>query len=290
MMRAATLGRPADWLALGKPGITGMAVLMALGMILVAPEPMGLFRTIGTLAGIALLTGSANTFNMIAERSADALMERTRARPLPAGRMAVAPALVLAVGMGVVSLALLRALANDLTAGLGLLALLLYVGVYTPLKYITPVALLVGAVPGAMPVLLGHAAATGSVNAFGMSLALVLFAWQIPHFLAITLFRSEEYGRAGMRVHPLVHGADRTRVETLAYTLALVPVSLIAVPLGAGMVYGAVALAAGLWLAWLAWRVRAPQSTPAQARSYFLATLVYLPVLVLGLVVGRFTA
>lgn len=287
---APRLGRPADWLALTKPGITGMSVLMAAGALFAAPVDPGPWRSVGALLGIGFIVGSANALNMVIERDADALMERTRRRPLPSGRVHAAPSILLASVLGIASLVLLVKFGNLLTAGLGLGALLLYVGVYTPLKYRTPAALLVGAVPGAMPVLMGWTAATGRIDPLGFGLFLVLFAWQVPHFLAISLFRKSEYQRAGIRVVPLVRGDAAAREETLAYTVALLPVSLAVIPLGAGPAYGLAAIAAGLWLTHLAWKGRGPAASDATARRYFLATLAYLPALVAGIVIDRILA
>ena len=279
--------RDNPWLALTKPGITAMSVLMAAGALGVAPVVPHPLRALGALAGIALIVGSANAFNQIAEREADGLMERTRRRPLPSGRLTAGPSLAFAIALGLLSLAALWIFGNPLTVALGLLALLLYVGVYTPLKYRTPAALLVGTVPGAMPVLLGWTAATGRIDPFGFGLFLVLLVWQIPHFLAISLFRKGEYGRAGIRVVPLVRGDEAARRETLAWSFALLPISLAVIPLGAGLAYGLAAIGAGLWLLWLAWKGSGLGAGDQAARRYFLATLAYLPALVAGLAVDR---
>lgn len=276
-----------DWLALTKPGITAMSVLMAAGALGVAPVVPHPLRALGALLGIAVIVGSANAFNMVIEREADALMERTRKRPLPSGRLAAGPSTFFACALGVLALVLLHVFGNLLTAALGLLALILYVGVYTPLKYRTPAALLVGSVPGAMPVLMGWTAATGRIDPFGFGLFLVLLVWQVPHFLAIALFRKGEYRRAGIRVAPLVHGDEVARRETLAWSAALVPVSLAVIPLGAGVAYALAAIGAGTWLLWLAWKGMGPQAGDATARRYFFATLAYLPALVAGLAVDR---
>lgn len=284
------MGAPADWLALTKPGITAMSLLMALGALVVAPVTQGPWRSLLALMGIALLVGAANAFNMILERVTDGLMERTRTRPLPSGRMRAMPGLVMAVVFACCALAMLLVFGNLLTFALGLVALVLYVGVYTPLKYRTPAALLVGAIPGAMPVLLGSTAATGRIEPFGFGLFAVLAAWQVPHFLAISLFRRSEYERAGIRIVPVLRGDDAARRETFAYTLALLPISFALVPLGAGAAFGIAAALGGAWLTWLSWRGLRRDANDAGARRYFRATLLYLPTLVLGLALDRVLA
>jgi protoheme IX farnesyltransferase len=274
----------ADLFGLLKPGITAMSVFMAAGALALAPWP-GWRIALVALSGLAALVGAANALNMYLERDTDGLMARTMDRPLPARRMRPGTALAFGAGLSALALALLFAV-NLSTFSLGVVALLLYLGVYTPLKRRTPAAVIVGAVPGAMPALMGWTAATGRIEPVGLALFLVLFAWQIPHFLAISIFRRDDYTRAGMKVVPAVRGDAAAWRETFAYTTTLLPLSLALVPLGAGgPVYVALALAGGTWLLVLAVRGLAPGAGARQARSYFLATLAYLPMLVAGLVV-----
>jgi protoheme IX farnesyltransferase len=280
----ALVPRLRDALALLKPGITGMAVFMAGGALLLSPHRHDPVRTLLALLGIGLLVGAANAFNQVIERRGDALMERTRDRPLPAGRLTTNAAILIATALAAAAFTLLAVATNPLSFGLGALAMVLYIGVYTPLKYRTAAAVLVGAVPGAMPALLGWTASTGRIDPYGFTLFLILFVWQIPHFLAISLFRHREYTRAGIHVVPAVRGEAATRRETLAYTLALVPTSLALVPLGAGAIYAACALLAGGVLVTFA--VMGMKDTAAPwPRRYFFATLAYLPALVIGLAV-----
>lgn len=273
-----------DYVALVKPRITLMSVLMAAGGYALATRAGEWGGAVWALIGTALAVGSANALNMVIERESDALMTRTANRPLPAGRMKAAPAVIFGIVMGIAALAVLLLKTNLLTAALGAFALLGYVLVYTPLKRRTPLALLIGAVPGAMPPLMGWTAATGQPDLPGLALFMILLVWQIPHFLAIGLYRKEEYARAGIRIVPIVRGDQAAKIQSLAYTTALVPVSLCLVPLNAaGWLYFAVAAALGAWFLSMSARGLSPAAGPVWARKFFLVSLAYLPMLVLGL-------
>ena len=174
-----------------------------------------------SFAGTALIVGSANALNMWWERDIDARMTRTRNRPLPAGRLSADVALGFGLALAVVSVPMLF-MVNVATGLLGLAALLSYVAVYTPLKRHTHLALLVGAVPGAIPPLLGWATVTGTVGLGGLLLFGVLFLWQIPHFAAITIFRAEDYARAGLQVVSVQHGERAARQTIALYAVLLV--------------------------------------------------------------------
>jgi heme o synthase len=175
-----------DLVALVKPRIMVMALLTAAGAMSLAPGVIALDRALWLLAGTALIVGSANTLNMWLERDIDCLMSRTKDRPLPRGRLEASTALAFGAIQGVASIPLL-ALVNLNTAALGLLALVLYVGVYTPMKQRSYWAVWVGAVPGAMPALMGWTAATGRIELGGLAVFGVLFIWQVPHFHALAL-------------------------------------------------------------------------------------------------------
>ena len=280
----ARLQRLRDFRALTKPRITAMNVLMALGGLALARGSAG-WATVALLAvGTWLAVASANALNMVWEREGDKHMNRTMNRPLPQGRLGVGEATAFGVILGVASVAVL-ALINLPVTLLGLAALIGYVAIYTPLKRRTPLALLVGAVPGAAPPLMGWVAATGSVDLPGLVLFGVLLVWQLPHFLAISLFRKVDYDRAGIRTVPVVRGDAVAKAQAIAWCTALVPLSLLLVPLDvAGWIYGSVALALGLWF--LVWSLRglAKDAGVKWARRFFFASLVYLPVLTLGLV------
>ena len=280
--------RPKDLIELLKPTILGLSVLMAALGLYLAPESARLATTAWLLIGTGLVVGSANALNMVLERDTDALMQRTRMRPLPAGRLSARTALVFGLGIGAAGTVALALGTNTLTAGLGAFALVTYVLVYTPLKRRTTLALVIGAVPGAMPPLMGWTAATGSIGAAGLVLFAVLLVWQLPHFLAIAIYRKKDYEHAGIRIVPVVRGDEVAKRQALAYATAMIPLSLLLVPLGAaGWIYGVGALLASL--AFLQVHLKGFRSAPPArwARRVFFASLVYLPALGAVLVLDR---
>jgi protoheme IX farnesyltransferase len=280
-----------DVIALGKPRITFMVLVTTAAGIWLAPTPLGTARAIITLAGVALIVAAANAFNMYMERDVDALMRRTRNRPLPAGRLQPEVALGFGLFCAVLSLPLVRAAANPLTALLALTSLVLYVFACTPLKRRSTWALVVGAVPGAIPALLGWTASTGSLDAPGLAIFAVLFVWQIPHFIAISTFRAEEYARAGIKVIPVERGIDGARFRIVAWSVVQFAASLAVLEagvggrfyLGAAFALGAVLLA----LCGLGLRPMTREQTDRWARWFFLYSIIYLPVLFAALVLGR---
>jgi protoheme IX farnesyltransferase len=272
-----------DLAALLKPNVTAMNVLAALGGAALAPGSLAMEPLLRLVVGTGAAVGSANVLNMILEREGDRLMVRTAGRPLPSGRLSVAPALLVSILLAILALTTLATL-SALTAGIALLAILLYAFVYTPLKRRTPLALIVGAIPGAAPPLLGWTAVTGSIGAPGLVLFLVLMIWQIPHFLAIALFRQEDYARAGIRTVPVVRGERVAKAQAVAWAALLIPVSLALVPMGvAGPLYAVAAGGLGLWFLLMSVRGFRPDAGAAWARRLFLVSLVYLPGLCLAL-------
>ena len=249
-MNAQVVNRPvsaSDLLSLTKPRLSSLVLCTCAGGVWLAPGALTPGRWLLTLLGTAGTVGAANALNCYVERDVDRAMARTRNRPLPAGRMEPSVALLFALGLALVSLPLLALGSNLLTTGLGLLALLTYVFVYTPLKAHTDGAMLVGAVPGALPPLMGWTAVTGRLDVGGLVLFSVLFLWQLPHFLAIALFRKAEYQAAGLQTVPLRLGDDAARWWMLFTTALLLPVTLLLYPLHvAGRLYLGVAAALGL--------------------------------------------
>jgi protoheme IX farnesyltransferase len=277
-----------DLVQLAKPRITGLVMATFAGGMWLAPGHLPRWRGIATLLGTALIVGAANALNMFIERDVDRLMERTRRRPLPQGRLSPAAALVFGTALAAAALPLLLLAGNALTGILGGLAFVAYVAIYTPMKKTSPAALFVGAVPGALPPLMGWTAVTGRIDAGALALFGILFLWQIPHFLAIALYRSEDYGRAGFEILPLSIGERATRAVIVVFSAALVAVSLVLAPLHvAGVPYTAAAalLGAGFVVCGL-YGLRQAASR-AWARSLFLASLVYLTLLFVALVVDR---
>jgi protoheme IX farnesyltransferase len=235
-----------DTFSLIKPRITLLAVITAAVGIHLAPGEMTPDRLLITLLGISLLVGGANALNMFLERDVDLLMTRTKDRPLPGKRLT--PDFVLGFGALLIgiSIPLLATFVNPLTGALGALSLASYVLFYTPLKRKSSLSLLVGAVPGAMPPLLGWTASEGAVGLPAVVMFGIIFLWQVPHFLAIGLFRREEYARAGFRILTMEKDIGEIRRRIILYTAALVLVSLLLVPLGAaGKIYLATALVLG---------------------------------------------
>lgn len=285
-----------DLLELTKPGIVRMCLVMTAGGLWLAPESAHWSVWLAALVGSGLAVASANAFNMAWEHEGDRLMARTRNRPVAAGRLPVRRANAFAGALGILAMVVLVLGTNLLTAVLAAFALLSYVLVYTPLKRVTPAALVIGAVPGAVPPLLGWTAVSGSLDLPGAVLFGILLVWQMPHFLAISIFRKQDYANAGIRCVPVVRGETVAKVQAVAWALALVPLSLALTPLGVtGDIYLGVALALGL--VFLAWTlkglgVREPKADVRWARQLFVLSLVYLPALTLALVVdlvaGRF--
>jgi len=274
------------WL-LGKPRLTGLVVLTTTGGLWLAPGRIALARAVVTVLGTAAVVAAANALNCAYERETDALMRRTRDRPLPSGRLDPMVAVAFGLLVPVFALPLLAMAASRLTAGLALLALVSYVAVYTPMKRRSAMALFVGAVPGAIPPLMGWTAVTGRLDAGGLALFALLFAWQLPHFLAISIYLSEDYARGGMKVFALVHGEPRTRRWIAGTSLLLLPASLLPVLMGlAGMAYGVVAGAASLAFIALALTGLGAAPPPRWARTVFLATLAYLTLLMVALMAG----
>ncbi len=265
-----------DLVALVKPRIMVMALLTAAGAMSLAPGAIATAHALWLLAGTALIVGSANTLNMWLERDIDCLMARTKDRPLPGQRLHPTTALVFGAVQGALALPLL-ALAGPVPAALGLLALILYVGAYTPMKQRSHWAIWVGAVPGAMPALMGWTAATGKIDVPGLAVFGVLFFWQIPHTHAIGIYREREYSAAGLKTLPNTRGVASARREILAFLVVQVAVSLLPASLGvAGTAYlvtaavlGAMVLVQGF----------AGDGSTKWARNVFLTSIIYMPVL-----------
>lgn len=275
-----------DYLQLTKPRITFFCLLMTLGGIALAPESMPWFSIAATLIGTAFSVGAANTLNMYWERETDKLMKRTALRPLATGRLKAHCALIFSVILAAASVLTLGIWVNWLTSGLSLFALLSYVFVYTPLKRVTPHALLIGAVPGAMPPLMGWTAATGEISFPGLVLFAILLIWQIPHFIAISVNHQADYQNAGIKTWPGERGLRPATIQALTYSLILLPVSLLLLRTGlASYIYGITATALGLWMIVLSSRGFNPSKYSLWARQLFFASLVYLPLLTVGLAV-----
>lgn len=277
------------YVALTKPRILLLVLFTGLpALALAAGGWPGTAFAGSVLLGIALAAAAANALNCYVERDRDALMERTRRRPLPAGRLEPRSALAFGIALAIVATALLDAVAGPLAASLGLASILFYVFVYTVwLKPRTPLNAVIGGAAGAAAPLIADAAVGGGIGAAGWLLFAIIFLWQPPHVWAIALFRKPDYERAGIPMLPQVIGDQPTRWRMLWYTLALVPVTLAPVPLGIlGSAYLAAALALDAWFVWHAVRVLRERSDAA-ARRLFHVSLVYLFALFLAMLVDR---
>jgi protoheme IX farnesyltransferase len=268
----------ADYLELTKPRITLMVVLTTLVGYVVAARPgVALVPLALALAGTALVAAGASTLNMLLERRTDALMLRTRNRPLPAGRLRPVEVLTFGAAVTLAGLAVLRLANGPVAAAVALLTWATYLFAYTPLKTRTSLSTVVGAFPGALPPVIGWAAARGEVDAGAYVLFSILFLWQIPHFLAIAWIYREDYARAGLPMLPVIDpdGALTGR-QAVANSLALLVVSVVPTVAGlAGYVYLVGALVLGAMLTTMAVRAGVQRTLPA-ARALFLASVVHL--------------
>src|SRR5437763_5000023 len=271
----------AAFLELTKPRITFLiALTSAAGFCLGSRGAVNYLQFAHAMIGIALLSSGIATLNHFMERDLDALMRRTADRPLPSGRLIPFEALWFGVTLTLMAEAYLALFVNVLTALLGLTVIAGYLFVYTPLKTRTSLSTALGAFPGAMPPLMGWTAARGEIDVAAWVLFAILFLWQFPHFLAISWMYREDYGRAGMRMLPVVEPDGRvTGQQIILYSLMLVPVSLLPAIVGiSGRTYLFVALFLGLLF--LASSIRAALSKSNQhARQLLLASVIYLPLL-----------
>jgi protoheme IX farnesyltransferase len=276
---AGSRGVAADYLELSKPRITLMVVLTTLvGYVLAARGAIGVAHLAATMAGTGLVAAGASALNMLLERRTDALMLRTRMRPLPAGRLRPSEALACGLALTSVGLAALAWLASPLAALVALVTWGTYLFAYTPLKTRTSLSTIIGAFPGALPPVIGWAAARGALEPGAFVLFAILFLWQIPHFLAIAWIYREDYARGGLPMLPVLDPDGRiTGRQAVANSLALLVVSLTPTAAGlAGDVYLVGAVVLGLAFATVAVWTAAVRTVRA-ARALFLASLAYLP-------------
>jgi len=281
--------RMADFVTLTKPRLNLLVLVTTLaGVYLAAPDGLPAVIIVHTLVGTAFVAGGAAALNQIWERDTDALMARTRTRPVPGGRLRVGESLWFALGLSAAGLVELAAGVNARCAAVAALTLVTYIFAYTPLKRRTSLATLVGAVPGALPPVIGWTAAGEGLTLPALVLFGIVFFWQMPHFLAIAWLYRDEYAAAGIPLLPVLEpGGRRTGRQALLYAAALWPVSLMPTLVGlADGFYLAVATLLGCALVALAARFARERSTIA-ARRLFLFTIVYLPLLWGALVADR---
>lgn len=289
LARLSARERLAAFLELTKPRITFLIVLTsAAGFAMASSASIDYALLSKAMFGIALLSSGIATLNQYMERDLDLLMRRTANRPLPSGKLMPWEALTFGMTLTVLAEIYLTFLVNPLTGLLGLTVIAGYLFAYTPLKTRTSLSTMVGAFPGAVPPLIGWAAARGDIGLEAWVLFAILFLWQFPHFLAIAWMYREDYGRAGILMLPVVEPDGRvTGQQIVVYTLMLLPVSLLPTVLGmAGKVYLYGAIVLGLLFLYSS--VRAAFSKSRQeARRLLLASVIYLPLLFILMVINR---
>jgi heme o synthase len=287
---ATTPSRATDYYELTKPRMNFLVVVTTLVGFYMAAAEHGIdwVLLINTVLGTALTAAGAATLNQYLERDADRLMPRTRNRPLPSGRIAPVEALAFGAGLSFAGVAHLTFAVNAITALLGAITLASYLFVYTPLKRVTSLNTVVGAVPGAIPPMMGVTAVHGAVTPAAIALFAILFFWQMPHFLAIAILYRRDYAAGGFKMLPVVDGDLSTTSRMIVlYGAALIPVTLAPPLLGmAGPVYFTVAVLLGL--AFLTFGLScAATRTRDDARKLFFASIIYLPLLLAVMMLDR---
>ena len=275
----------ADYVQLAKPRLNLLVVATsAAGYYLGGPSSPDLALMAQAVAGTALVAGGAAVLNQVYERDTDALMRRTRLRPLPDGRVSPADARLFGYGLTIAGLLLLATRANWLAVALALATVFIYLVIYTPMKLLTPLSTLVGAVPGALPALIGWTASHGSIAAGGATLFAIVFLWQIPHFMAIAWLYRDDYGKAGFPMLSVIDPSGvRSGHQAALFAAALVPISL--APITSPVSF-ALILALGLAQFALALRFAIARSD-ASARALFVGSITYLPLLWAVMIVGK---
>ena len=286
---ARRAGAFADYLALTKPRLNFLVVATsAAGYYLGAAGALDLTAMAEAVAGTALVAGGAAALNMLYERDTDALMRRTRLRPLPAGRVTPVDAGIFGVALSAAGLVLLAARANWLSAALALATLLTYLVIYTPMKRRTPFSTIIGAVPGALPAVIGWTASRGSIDRSGAALFAIVFCWQLPHFMAIAWLYREDYGKAGFPMLPVIDPDGRRAGKQAVYWAFLMVVASLEPTFSglAGNGYLAVALVFGVALFALAVRF-ARARNESTARALFYGSITYLPLLWIAMIANK---
>jgi len=271
----------ADYVELTKPRITLMVMLTTMvGFVMGSAARVNVPGLLAVLAGTGLVAAGASALNMLLERRTDALMHRTRNRPLPAGRLRPADVVAWGFALTAAGVLVLGWRAGALATGVALVTWLSYLLFYTPLKPLTSLSTVVGALPGALPPVIGWAAARGSLDAGAFVLFAILFLWQIPHFLAIAWIYREDYARGGLPMLPVLDPEGKvTGRQAVANSLALLLVSLTPRAAGlAGNVYLVGAVVLGMAFTAVAFRAAIERTAPA-ARRLFVASIVYLALL-----------
>jgi protoheme IX farnesyltransferase len=279
---AAPPSRLADWMTLAKVRLNALVVATTAGGYYMAAEgDVDLVRLAVTCAGTALVAAGASAINQVTERDTDALMDRTRSRPVAGRRMSPLEGRVVAAVLSAAGLVILGVTINLLSMWVALATLLSYAVLYTPMKRYTSFSTVVGAIPGALPPMIGWAASRGSIDEVaGWSLFFIMFIWQLPHFLAIAWIYREDYGRAGLPMLTVIdHSGAMTGRQSVLWAATLLPVSVLPTAVNlASQVYGVGVLVLGFALFALTVRFGLNRSK-ANARAVFFASIIYLPLL-----------
>jgi protoheme IX farnesyltransferase len=285
----AARSRATDYVALAKPRLNMLVVASSLaGYVMGGGEISNAARVIFTVVGTGLVAGGASAFNQVIERGPDALMRRTRLRPVPDGRLQPGESLLFAALSSALGLLILGAGVNTLSAAVALATLLTYVLLYTPLKRRTSLATVIGAIPGALPPVIGWAAARDALSQGAWVLFGIVFLWQLPHFLAIAWIYRDDYARAGFPMLPVIEPDGRsTARQATFYCAALIPVSMAPTLIGlTNTAYFVAALALGLLFMGLTLKFARTRAV-ADARRLFFGSIVYLPILWTLMIAGR---
>jgi protoheme IX farnesyltransferase len=287
-----------DWIALLKPRVMSLVVFSGLIGLLVAPGHLHPVLAFTAVLCIAIAAGACGAINMWYDRDIDAVMRRTRNRPIPAGRIEPGAALGYGITLAVASVLIMGLAVNPVAAGVLALSIGFYVFVYTMwLKRRTPQNIVIGGAAGAFPPVIGWAAVTGSVSLVPLLLFAIIFVWTPPHFWSLALYANDDYRRAGVPMLPVVSGAKETRRQIVAYTLLLVPLTLTPWLVGySGLVYAVAASVLGLGFLFSVWRVFADRqdaagvslTNDAPARAAFKFSIVYLFILFAALAADQF--
>jgi protoheme IX farnesyltransferase len=281
--------RAADFYEMTKPRLNFLVlVTTAVGYYMAARSLGDWPRLLHVLLGAALTAGGASVLNQLMERDYDKLMPRTRNRPLPAGRIAPAEALLFGSALSVIGVLYLLLFVNTLTALLGAITLLSYLFIYTPMKRYTTLNTVIGAIPGAIPPVMGWTAVHRALSPEALSLFCILFLWQMPHFLSIAILYRRDYAAGGFKMLPVVDGdLTITSRQIVLYSLALIPITLMPALMGmAGAVYFTAAVLLGL--GFLSFAVSCAASRErVDARKLFFASIIYLPLLLTAMMMNK---
>ena len=281
--------RAADYVTLAKPRLNMLVVGSTLaGYVMGHGEMFEVMRVLALVIGTGLVAGGASAFNQVIERRTDALMRRTRLRPMADGRLSSPDALLYAAALSLAGMGILAVAVNVLSSLVALATLVSYAAIYTPLKLRTSFATVIGAIPGALPPVIGWAAATNGLSQGAWILFGILFLWQLPHFLAIAWMYRDDYARAGFPMLPVIEPDGRsTARQSVLYTAALLPLSLAPTLIGiATPTYFVAALLLTLGFLVLTLQFAKTRSV-GDARRVFFGSIVYLPILWVLMIAGR---